>query len=308
MPFSTSSPDTSEGSEDVVDVACEVVARGGLIGFPTETVYGLAADATNDDAVRSIFRVKGRPVDHPLIVHVADLDAARRLSRNWPVTAEILADRFWPGPLTIIVTKASHVLPSVTGGRETVAIRIPRHALALRLLQTFGRPLAAPSANRFGRVSPTTAEHVRLDLGSDVDFVLDGGPCEVGLESTIVDCSVDPPQILRPGSVSPEEIAETIGRIGETSGPSRAPGMLESHYAPVCIVVPVDIGDPPPSDVDRVLDGRTDPTTFARELYSLLRNCDAAKVRRVAVLLPRDTGVGHAIRDRVFKAAAQRIH
>lgn len=303
MPSSTSSP-----TDEHIDEACRVLEAGGVIGLPTETVYGLGADATSSSAVRKIFAIKGRPADHPLIVHVADISTARALSRTWPTTAEDLASAFWPGPLTIIVERGPNVLDEVTGGRETVAIRIPRHAMALRLLQQFGRPVAAPSANRFGRVSPTTADHVRADLGSDVDVVLDGGPCDVGLESTIVDCSVDPPQILRPGSISSEQIAEVVGRLESASGPSRAPGMLESHYAPDCTIVPIDVSDSIPSDVDRVLDGRSDPTRFAHDLYTLLRDCDRQSLRRVAVLLPDDVGVGRAVRDRVFKAAALRRH
>ncbi|MFZ9398327.1 MAG: L-threonylcarbamoyladenylate synthase [Ilumatobacteraceae bacterium] len=303
MPSSTSSrPD------DPVDRARQVLDSGGVIGLPTETVYGLGADATSPSSVRKIFAIKGRPADHPLILHVADVATARSLSRHWPASAEALAQAFWPGPLTLIVERAVGVLDEVTGGRDTVAIRIPRHALALRLLQEFGRPVAAPSANRFGRVSPTSALHVRADLGDDVDFVLDGGPCEVGLESTIVDCSVEPPQILRPGSISAEMIVETVGGLADPSGPSRAPGMLESHYAPDCTIVPVDLHDTAPVDVDRVLDGRTDPTTFARDLYALLRECDRQACRRVAVLLPTDEGIGRAVRDRVFKAAALRPH
>ena len=303
MPSSTSSP-----TDDQIDEARRVLESGGVIGLPTETVYGLGADATSASAVRKIFAIKGRPADHPLIVHVADIEAARGLSRSWPSSAELLAEAFWPGPLTIIVERGPMILDVVTGGRDTVAIRIPRHALALRLLQRFGRPVAAPSANRFGRVSPTTAEHVRSDLGSDVTMVLDGGPCEVGLESTIVDCSVDPPQILRPGSISAEQIADVVGRLASASGPSRAPGMLESHYAPDCTIVPVDVSDSTPMDVDRVLDGRSDPLRFAHDLYSLLRDCDRHSLRRVAVLLPDDVGVGRAVRDRVFKAAAHRSH
>ncbi|MBU3688950.1 MAG: threonylcarbamoyl-AMP synthase [Acidimicrobiales bacterium mtb01] len=303
MPSSTSS-----STDDPVERARRVLEAGGVIGLPTETVYGLAADATSSSAVRKIFSIKGRPADHPLILHVADLAAAQTLSSRWTDTARALAEAFWPGPLTLVVVRSAEVLDEVTGGRTTVAIRIPRHALALRVLQEFGRPVAAPSANRFGRVSPTTADHVRADLGADVDFVLDGGPCEVGLESTIVDCSVDPPQILRPGSISAEQISEVVGGVASASGPSRAPGMLESHYAPDCLVVPVDVGDASPNDVDRVLDGRSEPARFAHDLYALLRECDRLRLRRVAVLLPADSGIGRAVRDRVFKAAARRSH
>lgn len=302
MPSSTSSPD------DDIETAGAVLARGGVIGFPTETVYGLGADARSPEAVNRIFRIKGRPADHPLIVHVADLAAAAELSSDWNENARRLAERFWPGPLTLVVHRSPDVIDEVTGGRDTVAIRVPRHALALRLLQEFAGPVAAPSANRFGRVSPTCAQHVRDDLGSDVDFVLDGGSCEVGLESTIVDCTVDPPQVLRPGAITAEQVMAAVGSIAEASGPSRAPGMLESHYAPYCRVVPVDVEDATPRDAERVLDARSDPDRFARDVYALLRECDDQGVDTVAVLLPPDSGIGRAIRDRVFKAAADRRH
>ena len=232
MPSSNSSP-----TDEAIDEARRVLEAGGVIGLPTETVYGLGADATSSSAVRKIFTIKGRPADHPLIVHVADIAAARALSRSWPSTAEVLAASFWPGPLTIIVERGPQVLDVVTGGRDTVAIRIPRHAMALRLLQQFGRPVAAPSANRFGRVSPTTADHVRADLGPEVDLVLDGGPCEVGLESTIVDCTRGVPVLLRPGAITRDDIERACGTrplsMQElTADTPRASGTLLAHYAP----------------------------------------------------------------------------
>lgn len=298
-----------------IDHAISILRNGGVVGLPTETVYGLGADASNADAVRRVFRIKGRPEDHPLIVHVADRAAARTWSSAWPEAAEILAAAFWPGPLTIIVPRSAAVIDAVTGGRSTVALRCPSHPVMHRLLEAFGGGIAAPSANRFGKVSPTTARHVLDDLGGEVDYVLDGGPCSVGVESTIVDCTVDPPQILRPGGVSDERIRAVLGAIAPASGPSRAPGMLESHYAPVCRVHPVADADDAESTAARltadadgsapeILDAASNPDEFATAMYGLLRDCDRRGVRDVVVILPPETGIGSAIRDRIFKAAA----
>ena len=297
-----------------VERAATVLRSGGLIGLPTETVYGLAADAHDAAAVARIFEVKGRPTDHPLIVHVPDLAAARSWCADWPPTAEILARTFWPGPLTLIVGLDPALTEpwarQVTGGRPTVALRVPSHPVARDLLGRFPGGLAAPSANRFGRVSPTTARHVLDDLGSDGEYVLDGGPCDVGVESTIVDCSVSPPQILRFGSITLEQIEDTVGSVGTPSGPARAPGMMASHYAPRCRVRPVVDAD----DANllasqcrrpyRILDGATDPDAFAHDLYSLLRLCDDDGIDEVFVIVPADADIGRAVRDRVFKAAA----
>ena len=292
-----------------LDQALAVLRAGGLVAIPTETVYGLAADASNPAAVRRIFAVKQRPVDHPLIVHIA---AAERLS-DWaatiPRTAAVLADACWPGPLTLLVPRATRVLDVVTGGLPTVGVRVPAHPLTLELLERFGGGLAAPSANRFGRVSPTTAEHVRADLGDDVDFVLDGGPCPIGVESTIVDCTVDPPQVVRPGGIPSEHIAALLDQVlGDQDGPSRAPGMLESHYAPRCRVLLASTpaaaqalsADWPESEV--VDDA--DVVRYAHTLYSRLRDADDRHVEVVIAVLPPASGLGHAIRDRLTKAAA----
>ena len=195
-----------------VDRALAVLRAGGLVAIPTETVYGLAADASNPEAVRRIFAVKRRPADHPLIVHIADQAEMNDWAAILPDAAVILADACWPGPLTLLVPRGSRVLDDVTGGRSTVGLRVPAHPLTLELLHRFGGGLAAPSANRFGRVSPTTADHVRADLGDEVDFVFDGGPCPIGVESTIVDCTVDPPQVLRPGAITADEVAALLQR------------------------------------------------------------------------------------------------
>lgn len=309
-----SDPKTTVATGTDVERAVSVLRAGGLIGLPTETVYGLATDARNEAAVKRVFSTKGRPLGHPLIVHVADVEEARRWSSDWPSAAERLAVEFWPGPLTIIVRRHHDVLDVVTGGRDSVALRVPDHPLARSLLVAFGGGLVAPSANPFGKVSPTTAQHVVDDFGGAVDYVLDGGPCAIGLESTIVDCSVDPPQILRPGAISESEVLAVAGSVAPTSGPSRAPGMLASHYAPSCEVIPVEDraeADRLLEQEDRpgateILDATPDPIGFASRLYAELRRCDREGRRRVVIVLPSDTGIGRAVRDRITKAAAPR--
>jgi L-threonylcarbamoyladenylate synthase len=239
-------------SPDVL-AAVSVLRRGGLVAFPTETVYGLGADAANPEAVGRIFAVKGRPRAHPVIVHLAEVTAIKEWAADVPPDAWMLAEAFWPGPLTLILPRAASVPDAVTGGAGTVGLRVPAQPLALELLAAFGGGVAAPSANRFGRVSPTTAAHVRADLGSDVDLVLDGGPCSVGVESTIVDLSRGVPRVLRLGGLSVEDLSEVLGHpvevtavaLGEAPAPAGSgamgsgaaaavpsPGTLSSHYAP----------------------------------------------------------------------------
>ena len=280
------------------------------MAIPTETVYGLAADASNPAAVERIFSTKGRPVVHPLIVHLGSAEQLVDWASTIPPAAALLADACWPGPITLLVPRAAHVLDVVTGGRSTVGVRVPAHPLTLELLARFGGGLAAPSANRFGRVSPTTADHVRADLGDDVDFVLDGGPCPIGVESTIVDCTVDPPQVLRPGGIPTEDIATLLStNLGASVGPSRAPGMLASHYAPRCHVMLVATSqDAQRLAADRpgieILDDQ-DLIRYAHTLYSLLRSADDRDVDTVIAVMPPAVGLGHAIRDRLTKAASQ---
>jgi L-threonylcarbamoyladenylate synthase len=295
-----------------VERALDVIRSGGLVAIPTETVYGLAADASNPDAVRRIFAAKGRPADHPLIVHVATAAALAHWAREIPPSAQRLSATCWPGPLTLLVRKAEHVLDVVTGGLDTVGVRVPAHPLTTELLERFGGGLAAPSANRFGKVSPTTADHVRADLGDLVDYVLDGGPCPVGVESTIVDCMVDPPQVLRPGGIATEDIAALLEvPLAAPSGPSRASGMLQSHYAPSCPVFLVEdegrmedvIGRHPGCVIVGV---GVDLPTYARGLYEWLRAADREQRPAVVALVPPPHGLGLAIRDRLHKAAAPR--
>ena len=298
-----------------VERAADAIGAGGLVAVPTETVYGLAADARNAAAVRRIFDVKGRPGDHPLIVHLASAAEVDDWARDVSDAARRLVEAAWPGPLTVIVPRTDGVLDEVTGGRDTVGLRMPAHPLALDLIARAGA-VAAPSANRFGSVSPTTAQHVLDDLGDRLDpardVILDGGACPVGVESTIVDCAVDPPQILRAGGVPVEDVLALLGGgVAAASGPSRASGMLASHYAPRCAVRVVDNADDavalragtPRSEV---LDLTDDLARYARELYGRLRDADVRGVGTVIAVLPPPVGLGHAIRDRLTKASAPR--
>jgi L-threonylcarbamoyladenylate synthase len=219
--------------------AVKILRRGGLVAFPTETVYGLGADATNSAAVGKIFAAKGRPATNPLIVHVADEGVAQRYAKHWPAAAQRLAARFWPGPLTLVVPKSDAIVQEATAGLGTVGLRAPDHPLALALLRAFDGPVAAPSANRSTRISPTTAEHVREELGDRVDMILDGGPCRVGIESTVLDLSGDRAAILRPGGVTREQIEAVLGQpveqrqmIAPATTSASSPGQHEVHYAP----------------------------------------------------------------------------
>lgn len=299
-----------------VDRAVAALRAGGLVAVPTETVYGLAADATDPAAVARIFEVKGRPVDHPLIVHLADPDDLARWAPAAPEVARRLAATVWPGPVTLIVPRSTDLPASVAGGRDTVGIRVPAHESTRSLIRRLGAPIAAPSANLFGRVSPTSAAHVLDDLGAVLDpardLILDGGPCEIGVESTIVDCTVDPPQLLRAGAVSADDVATVIGgAVAAASGPSRASGMLPSHYAPSCRVRLVDHADDAAALAAgtpgaRILDLTDDVARYARDLYTELRRADAEGVRTLIAVLPAADGLGHAVIDRLTKAAAPR--
>jgi L-threonylcarbamoyladenylate synthase len=297
-----------------LDRAVAVLRAGGLVAIPTETVYGLAADATNDDAVRSIYATKGRPAGHPLIVHIADAEGLGDWAASVPPAAAVLADACWPGPLTLIVPAADRVSRAVTGGRDSIGVRVPAHPLTHDLLVRFGGGLAAPSANRFGRVSPTTAAHVASDFDHGVDYIIDGGPSPVGVESTIVDCTVEPPQVLRPGAISEDEIARLVGMVAPTSGPSRAPGMLASHYAPAASVLLTESIDEAAALAESLSGGGAgvrvlhddDLVRLARELYTRLRDADRDGVQTVIAVLPPPAGIGHAIRDRLQKAAGPR--
>ena len=299
-----------------VDRAVAAIRVGGLVAIPTETVYGLAADATNAEAVARIFELKGRPADHPLIVHLNSADQLDDWASDVPTSARQLAESAWPGPLTVIVRRRADVLDVVTGGLDTVALRVPAHPMALQLIERTGVGLAAPSANRFGAVSPTTAEHVVRDLAERLDprrdVILDGGPCPIGVESTIVDCASSPPQILRAGGVPVEDVRRLLaGDLADASGPSRASGMLASHYAPQCAIRLVDSADDAMAlragtVGGEILDLTHDLVAYARELYARLRDADDRGVGTLIAVLPPAEGLGHAIRDRLTKAAAPR--
>jgi L-threonylcarbamoyladenylate synthase len=319
-------PPTAEALQRAV----EILRRGGLVGLPTETVYGLAADAENEIAVRRIFAVKGRPSTHPLIVHLGSFEAVQSWVSQLPPEAEALAEAFWPGPLTLVLPRSMRASDAVTGGQGTVAVRVPAHPVALAVLQAFDGGLAAPSANRFGRVSPTRAEHVVEDLGADVDFLLDGGPSSVGVESTIVDLSGPEPALLRPGGISREALEAILGRELPTrlDGEVRAPGLLPSHYAPRAGLVLASREEAPrlaaalhavgrrvalcsPQGVDAPagvlhLEVPADVAALARSLYAVLRSLDAAQVDVAVVVLPGEAGLGLAVLDRLRRAAAPR--
>jgi L-threonylcarbamoyladenylate synthase len=301
-----------------VDSALDRLRAGGVVAVPTETVYGLGADAETAAAVARLFAIKGRPPGHPVIVHLADADQLPDWVGSIPQAARILTAACWPGPLTVLLERGQRVLDVVTGGRPVVGIRVPSHPLTLELLRRFGGGIAAPSANRFGQVSPTTAEHVLADLGALLDpardAILDGGPTPVGVESTIVDCTVDPPQILRPGGIPTEDVVRLLkGDVVAASGPPRASGMLRAHYAPRCDVRLAESREEAERTADAlrrdgvladVLDRGDDLVEVARNLYGDLRHADDRALDVLVAVLPPARGLGHAIRDRLTKAAA----
>ena len=303
--------------------AASVLMAGGLVAFPTETVYGLGADASNAAAVARIYSVKGRPADHPLIVHVATMDGLGDWAREVPSYAISLARDFWPGPMTLVVPRSSLAGDFVTGGQDTVGVRVPSHPVALGLLEAFvragGKGVAAPSANRFGNVSPTSAQAVATELGdylSDRDQILDGGACDVGVESTIIDCTGDTPKILRPGAITVEMIEQSTGMkvVGFAEEPEiRVSGSLDSHYAPAATVVldqsPVAgqgfiaMADVVAAEgVVRLAAPRTHEE-FAQVLYAALRAADEQSLATVVVQQPVGDGIAIAIRDRLKRAA-----
>jgi L-threonylcarbamoyladenylate synthase len=308
--------------------AVQLLLRGEVVGFPTETVYGLGADATNATAVARIFALKERPADHPLIVHIADSAAMQDWAADVPPAARAIANRFWPGPLTIILRKSSRVPASVTGGQETVGLRCPSHPMAQQLLHEFARvgsgAIAAPSANKFGHVSPTTAEHVREEFGSGL-FILDGGACEVGLESTIVDLSRGSPVLLRPGAVTRDDIATALGEVprDRDAGAPRASGTLAAHYAPRTALVIADSASldaelgshsniavlalreaPARANVTSWIAASAEAARYGHDLYANLRRLDASGAKRIVVEAPPRTAEWEAVNDRLTRAAA----
>jgi L-threonylcarbamoyladenylate synthase len=335
----------TEPERKVIAEAAAVIRSGGLVAFPTETVYGLGADALNEAAVRRIFEVKGRPPDNPIIVHVADRDSVYLLASEVPRAAEELISRFWPGPLTLVLKK-TELVPAVTcGGLETVAVRMPAHQVALELIREAGVPIAAPSANVSGSPSPTSAEHVLRDLGGKIEMVLDGGPAEIGVESTVIDMTVDPPELLRPGGLPLEEIEGVIGHVrvpeparglAAFTGKPRSPGMKYRHYAPRCRLILVE-GDP--ASVRRkvaelvtvlraqkkrvgvlALDGadypgaevvdlgpRSDLRRVAKSLFTAIRDLDERGVDVIVAEGVEERGLGLAIMNRLRKASGGEV-
>ena len=312
-------------SIEVLD-AVAALRRGEVIGLPTETVYGLAADAANVEAVRRIFALKGRPAYHPLIVHIADAASLPAWTTGASPLAARLAEAFWPGPLTLIVPRSARVSDAVTGGQDTVGLRCPDHPVALAVLREFGGGLAAPSANRFGRISPTSAAHVREEFPTGVDIVLDGGDCEIGIESTILDLSSGEPRILRPGRISAARIEAVVGPVARdrSEHSPRASGTLEAHYAPrtPLLMLPrtalekeareqgalgkriaiLGMGTLPNGSTGLSLP--EDAESYAHGLYAALRQLDAGGQHLLLVERPPDDPAWDAVLDRLRRAAA----
>jgi L-threonylcarbamoyladenylate synthase len=296
-----------------IEKAAKILREGGLVVFPTETVYGLGANALDAVAVRKIYALKGRPGTSPLIVHVASIEQAKELAAEWPPEAERLAREYWPGPLTLVVPKKKIVPDEVTAGLPTVGLRMPRHPVALELLRVSGVPIAAPSANRFTQLSPTTAEHVRQAFGPETPFLLDGGPCEVGLESTVIAVTRHGLELLRPGMASVESAAPAVGSEGEAH---RAPGQHRKHYSPKTHVVLVSRGFLPAKGrgaylwldynaaAAKKLRMAEKPEEYAAQLYKELHALDGQGFDWIAVELPPDTLEWAAIRDRLARSAS----
>ena len=326
-------PFIEPANEDNITRAVAWLRAGETIGLPTETVYGLAADASNADAVSKIFSAKGRPIDHPLIVHVASANDAKAWAADWPDAANKLANAFWPGPMTLIVKRAAHVLDAVTGGQDTVGLRVPSHPVAQAVLKLFAdnhQGLAAPSANQFGQVSPTTAAHVAAEFPDRLLMILDGGACEVGVESTIVDVSGDTVRVLRPGRVRASEIEQVLGASLADRGEDapRVSGALASHYAPKtqtlmlatarlkmqlrafrqaqdrgpmrCVIT--HSFDAEPAERVRVIRLAADAETWERELYALLRALDEERYGTLIIEAAPETPEWEAVNDRVTRA------
>lgn len=307
--------------------AARLLAAGGLVAFPTETVYGLGALATDAEAVARIYRTKGRPSTNPLIVHLPDSDAARSIAgAGWNALAEALARGFWPGPLTMVLPRASGLADAVTAGGPTMAVRVPGHPVARALLRACGQPVVAPSANSSGRLSPTLAEHVAADLGDRVDLILDGGPCQAGVESTVVDVTVSPPRLLRPGPIPPGKLEQVAGGFAlgpGTEAVARSPGLETRHYAPRTPLETVDSAEFAEKRVgtvrasgrrarwmsfglpgaDLVLPG--DPAGAEQALFASLHLMDASGLDLLVVVLPPDEPGWWAVRDRLTRASAR---
>lgn len=325
--------------DEAIQTAAEIIANGGLVAFPTETVYGLGASALNEQAVRSIFTAKGRPGDNPLIVHAATMAEAFSLARDIPTFARELAQKFWPGPLTLVLKKNKTIGDAVTAGLDTVALRVPSHPVALALIRASGLPIAAPSANTSGSPSPTRAEHVLHDLNGRIPLILDGGACEVGLESTVCDCTMDRPVILRPGGITAEMIQKAVGSVsihkavlGQYKGKAPSPGMKHRHYAPkakltlvtgagaafkICQLYDESIASGIKTAIigtsendstygsrrKMLLGSRENERECAKHFFSALRQMDEAGVERIFAEGFSQAGMGLALMNRAIRAA-----
>lgn len=331
---------------EIIEKAGDILKEGGLVAFPTETVYGLGADALNEQAAKKIYAAKGRPSDNPLIVHIADMDALDRITEEMPEEAWKVAEAFWPGPLTMILKKSREVPAGTTGGLETVAVRMPDHAIAQEVIRAGGGYIAAPSANTSGRPSPTEARHVAADLDGKINMILDGGAVEIGVESTILDMTVMPPMILRPGAVTKEMLEALVGEVAvdktladpDSKKPPKAPGMKYRHYAPRAELVVVDgkmdavvdeinrlakekadagckvgvigtqetVGRYRTGDI-KSIGTRTDESTIASHLYGILREFDSDGVEFIYSEAFATDGIGSAVMNRLLKAAGHRV-
>lgn len=305
-------------TEQDLDRAAAILRSGGLVALPTETVYGLAADALNPAAVARIYQLKRRPATSPLIVHVASIGMARELAAVWPPEAESLARRFWPGPLTLVVNKQPRVPAIVTAGLSTVGLRMPSHPVALEVIRRAGTPIAAPSANRFTEISPTTAEHVRRSLGPGIDLILDGGPCSIGIESTVLSLASPRPTLLRPGAVTQPQIEDALGQAleiggGKLEGAHPSPGMHERHYSPRTPAFLALGAELPPGRGAYVQWNReraaalviplpSDPAGYARQLYGALHQADQAGLDWIAIEPPPEGAEWAGVRDRISRA------
>jgi len=313
---------TPRPSRDEIEHAASLLRAGKLVAFPTETVYGLGANALDVEAVARIFEAKGRPTSSPIIVHVSSMEMARSVAAEWPPAAELLAQRFWPGPLTLVLKKQPRVPALVTAGLDTVGVRMPAHPVALALIAAAELPIAAPSANRFSQVSPTTAEHVRESLGDRVDYILDGGPCTVGIESTVLSLAQGVPLLLRPGGVSRQQIEDVIGLVDQQrealAEAHPSPGMHPRHYSPRTKLLLACDGSVPPDGagaylqlhqapagaVREVVVMPADAADYAAQLYRRLHELDARNYDWIAVEIPPDTPEWEAVRDRLQRAAS----
>lgn len=331
---------------EIIEKAGDILKEGGLVAFPTETVYGLGADALNEQAAKKIYAAKGRPSDNPLIVHIADMDALDRITEEMPEEAWKVAEAFWPGPLTMILKKSREVPAGTTGGLETIAVRMPDHAIAQEVIRAGGGYIAAPSANTSGRPSPTEARHVAADLDGKINMILDGGAVEIGVESTILDMTVMPPMILRPGAVTKEMLEALVGEVAvdktladpDSKKPPKAPGMKYRHYAPRAELVVVDgkmdavvdeinrlakekadagckvgvigtqetVGRYRTGDI-KSIGTRTDESTIASHLYGILREFDSDGVEFIYSEAFATDGIGSAVMNRLLKAAGHRV-